>query len=326
MKTVVVALDKDMMSNFHHARAMWTRDGVRYVVHSDPQAAGDAIEEVANYDLYLRHIGEDSDKVKPMPNVFDLTRYSKKSQAQLVNAAVDSTRYPSFIKLATIDFSNQHAHRPFYRREKVVIKPMHGARSIGQFIVDGTKHCVETFCSRQRDRLVKIRQGDRKVLYDELLAELTGDGISFNRGRERDGGVEGLDCLDNQGICIQQYVPDIAAEYRLLTGYNGEIRYVYKRQRVEEVEGYAYADAAAEEERVELTDIKLNKRQLALLSKLAATVIGPMSSIDLFVTRNGNFGIFEFCVQFGTEYYDPIELRDYHEGFIEYLARQRKLT
>lgn len=181
---------------------------------------------------------------------------------------------------------------------KVVIKPKDGARGIGQYLVDTDKVPFAKVMDAI-DRFFKERYTEDQLI--EALEKYK-EGIVYScSGENYDG--EGLFCLRGQGYVIQSYVEGIDSEYRIITGGNSEIAYCQKRKIRKGNDGFAQATGSDTDsvKGDDVVDIKTVLKPAALsgLKRLLKDVVGPLSSVDLFVTSPSNWGIFEFCNQFG---------------------------
>lgn len=183
---------------------------------------------------------------------------------------------------------------------KVVIKPKDGARGIGQYLVDTDKVPLAQVIDAL-DRYVGARI-DKEDLIKRL--DKYGEGIVYSTAGEN-WPEEGLSCLRDQGYVIQSYVEGIESEYRILTGSHGEIAYCQRRTIKDTGNGYAQAtgsdtDSLKGDDIVNI-DAVLKPGCLKMLERLLKEVVGPVSSVDLFVKSPDEWGIFEYCNQFGMK-------------------------
>ncbi len=181
---------------------------------------------------------------------------------------------------------------------KVVIKPRDGARGIGQYLVDPTKVPLNKVVGNI-DALIEGTL-DHPSFVQKMKS--LGEGVIYSSGKEKYEG-EGLDCLQGQGYLVQSYVENITAEYRLLTDHFGDIAYCQKRSIRNDSSGYPQAtgsesDSVSGDDIVDIVEV-LNARDLSTLRRMVKELIGPLSSIDLFVDDGFGWGVFEFCNQFG---------------------------
>lgn len=183
----------------------------------------------------------------------------------------------------------------------VVVKPIDGARGIGQFLVDPSKIPLAVVV----DVLDRFRN-DRIEAKDVLSALRKYDPeLKYSTAGENSE-HEGLLAIYSQGFCIQDYIPNIKAEYRLITGYGDSPTYCQKRT-VRAADATNFAQATGSETNSakgdDICDVEhvLKGADYEGLMEFIKTVIGPLSSVDLFVTEDGKWGIFEYCNQFGIK-------------------------
>lgn len=302
------------------------------IFHRDPQFSlvGDRVEY--NFDILqdwggIKFADVDLRDIVPSHRISILPRYTKTVQmARLINAAdkyrasgITNSQYnkskwlhvPTWFTGRTW---NKNLSVPVTDTGKVVIKPNDGARGIGQFVVDTSNITTQAF-------LAEFYKSFEESVTDSAVEDFCKrmNGIASYHSDNENGRHEGIHSLLGQGAVVQSFVPNIAAEFRLITNALGDVTYVQKR-RIERVDsGFPQAIGSgvgdSTDKCVCLTDV-LSPESIKMLNYVARTAIGPMNSIDLFVTDDGHWGIFEFCNQFGTTGIPSDQLIKMHVDYV----------
>lgn len=176
---------------------------------------------------------------------------------------------------------------------KVVIKPMNGARGVGQLLVDFTVVPFISFMQHYH------RYTTDKLSKDDFIAYVRKYQPDFdiNSGVENYT-EEGKAQLDG-GFTMQKYVGNIDAEYRLMTDYRGDVVYC-QRRIIETSRAFPQASAMAPDREEDIIHdyVAHFGPKWEIIKRLITEVAGPMNSIDLFTTKTGHWGIFEYSNQF----------------------------
>lgn len=329
MKHVHVVINS-FMNNFGILHQGIEVAGHRVFFHENPKMSVVDGEVFFNFDFMIGNgqekVGEsDAVAVVPSDRLFINRRYNKIEQALRINQFVDTQANKNKSSFSNFYKVRSWAHRQPYGVShlvpaggRVVVKPCDGARGIGQFLVDTTKIplivFVEALDLYREDRLSK------EAFFAELdkYPEAYKYAVAGEKSED-----EGLKALRSQDFVIQSFVDNVVAEYRLITDHNGDITYCQQRTIRKTDTGFSQATGSESNsllasDVVPITDV-LNKQSHKDLNQLGREVIGPLSSIDLFVTEDGKWGIFEYCNQFGIKGIPyPITL-DLHKRFIEKL-------
>lgn len=198
---------------------------------------------------------------------------------------------------------------------KVVVKPMDGARGVGHFVVD-LDYVNLTQFNKVLARYVAGEHDEAKfkVMLDSFEGHVTYHSI------DEDHPGEGLQALTEQGAIVQSFVPDVAAEYRVITGKDGLPVY-YQRRKMRDVDS-KYPQATGGGNLISAaesgpTPFLGRPDEQAIFDYLCQYVIGPLNSIDLFITRGDEWGIFEYCNQFGVSGISAKTAENIHADFIK---------
>lgn len=333
-RTVIIA-NHPMINNFDVLGcALTLPDGTEVRFHDDPvvNIAGTTI--TSNFDLF---ISDDSSEARVHANMLDaeqvicLPRYDKMTQAiRLLRGFNDWSKENSsatggFKPLDTW-FVGPRATRNFpLCNNQVVVKPRDGARGIGQFVVSLSRVNLQHFIMNLREYITSVREKrDNTCTFDQFIAQWQGM-VSYHTGTERSPD-EGLFALLDQGMVVQSLIPNVASEWRIITGFDGVP--VYCQRRVIKDPDSALPQATGAGNLVDYESVHDWEKVFAsdqhkhCFLHLCKHVIGPMNSIDLFLTENNQWGIFEYCNQFGVAGI-PVEMAYcIHHEFIQRAVNQ----
>lgn len=298
--------------------------------HRDPIINMDGTRIKANFDMYIGNGDAESERWRKMlaPHQFiDLPRYDKFTQALRLQRGIqayEKTDHPGdhgFIPVQTwfTGLNSGNNYPPV--AGKMVIKPQDGARGAGQWLVDTNFVNLQYFSAKLTDFVSDVRSnGDEVVVKEKLetfLAKFDGH-VSYHSGGEHYA-TEGFTMLSDQGAVVQSLVPDIEHEFRLITGVDGSPVYCQRRKirdnesKLPQATGGGFVidhDAVMDWE-----DLLGSNRRHAL-RWLCQNVIGPMNSLDLFKTKDGGWGILEYCNQFGVSGIPQDIARDMHINYL----------
>lgn len=278
--------------------------------HNDPQVSIVDGTPSFNFDYMVSDglmtiNGHDAESIVSSKRLFINRRYNKLQQAiRLNNYAQEYHELPGFMSFVPV---RSWAHRQtggytnlVHPQDKYVIKPNDGARGIGQILIDPVKIPFVVVVDAL-DRYVSARY--TKEQFFEQLHKYDPSIKLTTAGENRED--EGIKSLSNQGWIVQSFIDNVKAEYRLITDYKSDIAYCQKRaiRKVDDTFPQATGsdtNSIAGDDVLSI-DTVLTSKRLAALQAMVKAVIGPLSSIDLFTTSNGGWGIFEYCNQFGIK-------------------------
>lgn len=310
MKRYTLVTDR-MMDNFdvlgNHV-VMPNGDEVMIHRHPTVNMRGDKI--TTNFDLLItngdRVSGLDMEALLPAGQIAVLKRWDKFTQmARLAmfrdRLIKDGVQLDNFLAVPTWYIGLDTARNFPTAGGYMVVKPLDGARGIGQFVVDTDKVNLNHFAAMLRNNIL-----GNSEMYDKLdtwLLEKFDGAVSYHSVTENTK-HEGLDSIQSQGVIIQSMIEDIGAEYRIITGPQGEPVYCQLRGIRDKSSKYPQACGAGDiidtNNVVSINSIFPKEEDLNGFLELVRHAIGPMNSLDLFITKEGKWGIFEFCNQFGV--------------------------
>lgn len=220
------------------------------------------------------------------------TRLDKGSQHSVLSKVSEGLDVPKFKKLQTIrqDLFNSI----IMRSDKVIIKPKFGARSIGQFIFNPIytpPAAISNIIAQSQNEL---------DMCDKI--EMNYPDVKYLKGYQREEN-EGHGALKS-GIVCQEVIENIDAEFRIITGASGLPVIIKHRERVKVAENYMIPTSNPDTPGWNKlnTIYPIVHEQLCTLLKVLKA---PFHSIDLFITKTGEWGIFEFSPEFTDSEYGP---------------------
>lgn len=307
MKRIVVAISLKMMNQWDVLEQGTVIGGHEVIFHSDPRMTIRKDRTFFNFDLAIddgttKIDGFSLSSIVPKNRLIIIPRFNKVEQHLRIRTAIDDAL------LFDIDFSDFKSVNMYHNSqtngsshlqaidEPVVIKPLDGARGIGQFLVKQPSYALLKIV----DAICAMRQGRLKE--EEVIESLDkySDGFTYATSGERQP-HEGMTALKIDGMCIQEFIPDISHEYRLITDADCKIVYCQNRKiKVDAIEDFpqAIGSAGTIDDEVPIEKV-VKESAVEAIEYLAKNVVGPCSSIDMFVTKNGEWGFFEYCNQFG---------------------------
>jgi len=182
---------------------------------------------------------------------------------------------------------------------RVVVKPIDGARGIGQIVADMDKVTPAAL-------MVLIKGAAKKEDFLTSLESLKPH-VEYHIGH---GDIdEGLVALAEQGFFVQEQVSNVVAEYRLILDHESKIALTFKRKRDtlplhQDSNNFDHKQATGVT--WFLDEAKpAGQYELSTVFNEVSTVLQelkiPLNSVDLFITADHKWGIFEYCPQYGTE-------------------------
>lgn len=260
---------------------------------------------------------------KPL-QVLWLDEQTKRARQESISAFDGYTTLPSWTRLATVSVADA------FPNSLLVIKPVNGARGIGQLYFD-TEHVSPM--AMQHLLLMADQSNDKKTYLDTNIEQ-----INAKAGREvvvydSEGDRtpdEGLKVLyGSDGSYIVQEVKRFKYEFRVMTDATGSPLLIASRtlrsfgdqtekgMKLSKVAAdtiafspdstcrYVPRTQALVEWIAKIVDKPEGTRELdTILESAYATIQNlnlPLHSIDLFVTEDGRWGILEFCPEFGLK-------------------------
>lgn len=352
MLSINIALDTKMMDNFLvlgktlHLFILGKEIKVNIINLGDitVEIKNDRIYK--NYDLVvtsnLSYIdGRVKEYIYPHEKI-SLDRFTKPAQTFMIKDFHDKQKTkPKKFYSPVVRYSSFYEHHSQFAMEMdfekptdIIMKPLLGARGVGQiFFSKERTFSLVTFMKNFNGCL------SSKMVYDLIQhykQEYGDDAIKFElynkpRDGENDGVVEvdtndeGLNLLLN-GFFFQEYVP-VETEFRLLTDYNGSIAYVQKRNRIQK----HFMQATGSDNGNEYVSSQPNDYRhfksclgtdISFLEGLCREVIGPLKSLDVFITEDKKWGLFEYSNQFGIEGVPKKFAYNLHKEFIRHIIHE----
>lgn len=327
MERVLIVVSQ-LMNNFAIIHQGAVVGDKQVFFHNDPRMSASGDVANFNFDIMitdgtLKIDGIPAENITPPHRLHLNKRYNKFEQALRINnvaaAQKDDPDFSTFVPVKSWwNIQSRGASNLINPTGKVVIKPADGARGIGQLLIDPAKiPMVVAIDALDRYRL-------RKYTEEQFLRELMKFDPDFTYSTASEYEInEGLESLKVQGYVIQSFIDNVSAEYRLLTDKDSRVAYCQRRTIRKDTEGFPQAtgsdtNSISGEDIVDIASV-MEPGQHRALCTLLERVVGPMSSIDLFTTSDGGWGIFEYCNQFGIKGV-PMELTErMHREFLQKL-------
>lgn len=340
MKTIVVAFNnKDHVNNFENIH---TRYGdVRIITHEDPVSYATPTGIYRNYDLLIHSQTEHTQVAVTDPErTVVMTRYGKDRINGMLIEFANNNGLDKFHRRAvwSNDVAMQHSEIDYFKFPRYVIKTTYGARGIGQFIVtpgegETVRHVYKHFSSfivKIAPELNELSQANHdpnnpttsveaKVKLNDIIARNMTFNGSFTNFEPADTSFLIKQLSNINSWCFEEFVEDIVEEWRVLTGVT---RNVFLQRQIKNDGPFPMAIGSLEVQkavnRITSIDDHTNKQLEAILYKHVPT----NSSVDVYILKNGRFGIFEHCAQFGTLGVKSEIVKSLHQSFIENRYKQ----
>lgn len=242
--------------------------------------------------------------------VVNRTRHNKSEQAIIVNHAARHAEH--FIPMASWSPTSVMG---LPDDTKVVVKPENGARGLFQFV------------TTYRDLRKLVDKTSLKFTEEALKNE----GLLVTKNGLRDG--ENIDQFANDSFRAWNYVENIAFEIRIITDAEGMPGFSHRRSLLDTEAlvkpGEAYRQATGKyvdvkrptlEETLGIAAEKLESEITDVLSRMHR----PLHSFDIFVTNDLQWGIFEYCNEFGTSAIHSNWLKDETDRYLDLLCRTKE--
>jgi hypothetical protein len=336
---LTVAIDPTLMDQFLHLAPSWYSEDLQatVMIHHSPILHVSGTEVVKNFDMVISPDHPETQKgphghlwsdFLSAPQLVQLARPSKLSQAARVNAIAERLKFKGFRSVGSYYSSVGRRDRTYSLSaplpEKVVVKARDGARGIGQLLVDTTKVPLGVLLPR----LAKKEYMSEQAILENFPSIILGTGAAANDG-------ESINLLAGE-LVVQEYIPNVTGEYRLLVHPGGSIYAL--RRKLKKGTGYTQATGVTEDFREDrmthldevdffgdeddgganIVDGPTAKEIAGDIHTLVQALGFEYGSIDLFLTNNKRgWGLFEYCNQFGTAAYHPTEMADFHRSAIE---------
>lgn len=276
------------------------------IIHHDPVERFDGKETITNYDALINfQVVEGNEGLRPKG--YTIPRYNKLQQQELIASKVKELNLETYRSRVNAELNAKHSYVELPKH--ILIKPMYGARSVS--IVE-----VESSVPLNMAKLLYLN-----CQYTSKLDDLTADNVhtvladlgkdmamkvTYHSGNERESG-EALSILKSQVLFIEEYVPNVIEEYRLLVDGDNNIAYMSLRDRARFLMTGDIDPSLSEGKGITTIDSlpHIAKDFTALLN----TGIFKHCSVDLFVTDDNKWGVFEFQNQYGTKFvpYDVVQ-------------------
>lgn len=238
--------------------------------------------------------------------VVQLPRYDKRLQQKMLFKAAKDL-YPDkwqgeqhgFVSLRTMDINDRKAISIFHKC-RVVAKSPNGARSMGMIVIDFNKIGYVKAMTKLKGIIEAAHDRDEEA----MLKVANHPAFEIIKGTQNHD-KEYLQYIAEINM-IQEVVEDVIEEYRILTNHHGEIIWAQPRER----KGNGFLTASGADGSVDIIYspgpfMENNPLIYKQLTDLIKTCRLNMNSLDLFINKDGNWGLFEFSNQWGIAGVNP---------------------
>lgn len=335
MKTCVVAIEKrNEINNIDVLPPSYVYQGVRYIIHEDPVVQYDGLEVFKNFDFMIASRSCPNSIVTMLEEDKDYIEVGRDSKVWQ-QFCINRKNHPNQLRLNTYVRSTKPTDRTIPPEPdtmgKLIVKPVTGARGLGVFIIDASMvnpalvlRWISSITSAVDGASEKYPDQDPyehlKKELDEFLAKPhIKDAVTYHCGDE-DEPNEGLIAYYGQDYIVQNYVPNIESEYRLIA-HTGRIQYIQKRTRTGESFKIASGAGGISKQIIQLEDMSDQYPWFDEVKKLVSTLGRDLISLDLFVTDDNQWGIFEYSNQFGVTGIPVAINKEIHRSYIAELTK-----
>lgn len=308
--TVVISHQHPFINNFDVLPLIMEVDGIRVLRLTHDQKTNysysDGYMTNPTYDLLITDEMHGRAGYRDEVPLVSLPRLPKITQNMLVNSAalrcgLDSDSNFKPVKCFQLD--DYSALGNFEDCMRIVAKHEYGARGLAQVVIDLTKVGFDkgrSLIYQVKNRSLEGMADERDKRILELVASSDG-AVVLSKGHEKHD-FEYLDFIKDISI-IQEVVENVTHEYRLLTNLDGTI--VWSQER--ELEGDVFRTATGSNGDTKFLHLPENTLQAehpvvfgGVQDLLTEMKLG-LNSIDLFITAEGKWGIFEYSNQWGIQ-------------------------
>lgn len=310
MKSTII-IDKSGVNNL--LALSQTKFNIHYQSSPDIQIINGEIKSL-NFDYFIYSDSYENKFIMEelLSNRFiDMSRLPKYLQMyNLVNYGIN---VPNFIKNISNDNSVNdpniiHEMSMNIKTEKIVIKHDHGARSLGQAIID--KNDISKFMYIINDNIDNSEKLKKlKGIYEPIGNHNNDNELYFF-----------LDQFKSiKDFTIQEYISDIKEEYRLLLFYDGTV-ILFKREMFNSIEKENGGQEVNTEDYPILYECIKNLKLLFNDSKYL------WMSADIYITSSDIVGSFEYSSQFGyRNSNDPEKIVNaMNNSLLQYISQHHK--
>jgi hypothetical protein len=236
------------------------------------------------------------------PSIVLLPRETKLTQQWGLSSIARRLQLKHFRHVQTFKSHTTAFNNAYFRpnaKGLVVVKPLDGARGIGQIVAN----LDEILPSTLAQLLSKANQGSEEFL---LAVKEHAPHVEYHVGHGST--FEGTQALASQGYVVQELIPDVVEEYRIILDVDSKPAWFVKRRRdslphdasINQHDYRQATGAARVKSEVNFTKIIDYPHKGEVTAALKALHL-PFNSVDLFITKDGRWGIFEYCPQWGTD-------------------------
>lgn len=317
------------VNNFNPLFPISEYRGVTFVFQRDPLITVTDNKINTNFDLlittrhdpYIEQLLEDHQLVKidRVPKEVQSLRLAKKAkELDLKNYLPNRVYYFQDLDLVVEALTEGKTY---------VVKPRMGARGLGMFLIDTKKIKLSSFLDVLSPLLFSNGENfptnEKKSKYIETIVTHhdMNNGVEFFTGEESFD-FESAEAITDWGIMIQEHIPNIIEEYRLVVS-NGYIHSIRKRgikdQNLRQAIPSGLIDAPIITREEFTTYLKSKGIEFKEVESLTQVAGDAPHSFDLFLTEDNQWGFFEYSNQFCIKDIPNELVREIHLSYLHKL-------
>lgn len=335
MEKIIIAYEnRDMINNHEHLLPMEKikinfNDAdveVLVVIHDSPRVFFNGETEIKNFDFLVT--AKDKSAYGGLHTAFHITRETKPEQMRSLYHKAVASGYKHLKLVKTWNsVAELRQDSSSYKVNNFIIKPIDGARGIGQVLFkDCANQNKATLFKRFNEFCRKLATVDginfsHAHASDEIskaLKKTFGDDVVWSGYEAKDSFfIEGLFKDPESGFFAQEFLENIALETRVITGKKNELHFFERQAREDRPFKQATGSGGSDYHQDPSHALRYCSEEVVDEFKKLFRSFGQCMSVDLFVTTDGKFGIFEYCNQYGTDVDDPEIHRKIHIDFLK---------
>lgn len=220
MKTVVVAVvGRELLTNISDLFPSFKSMGYHVILQDRPEANVVAGKVITNFDVLIEGTVNRERTKSNIGVTWDLLVPDRYIQMNRCSKSLMSVLFARHARPTTISYKVISAYRYHKTSSRMmsrdldldkhyVIKPEHGARGLGHLVFSPKTAQVETI-------LAALASASDFDDFEARLTKAGASGVTIHRGQERHD-RESLEALQSQELLIQELIPDITEQYRVV--------------------------------------------------------------------------------------------------------------
>lgn len=242
--------------------------------------------------------------------IINIDRFNKSTYNAIFNANARELRLNKYQPVIVNSAANSFVPEP---TKQYILRYKLGARGIGMILLDPNGASIE-----------KING----ILCSTASGRATVNALNENGVQISTEGAWTDECLvtcipqSTSQMDVVEFIPNVQNEWRVMTDYRGRPSLVVERKFHMSEAGFKQArgNGLDKVKALTLTRSTIPKEIQKELTKLIIQCKLPLHSLDVFMTKEGNWGLFEGCPEFGHTSLPDGWVCDQGKKFIAYSA------